>query len=64
MNNDRTDNLQKNQENNKDILINECNATMMNNEKPDNTDPEIVEFAIKFKKVYEHLFENYLKNLK
>lgn len=27
-------------------------------------DNEVVEFAAKFKKVYEHLFENYLKNIK
>ena len=45
-------------------LTNDLESVYINEQPVYEHDSEIVEFSVKFKKVYEHLFENYLKNLK
>ncbi len=45
-------------------LSNDLDNLFINQQPLYEHDPEVVEFSVKFKKVYEHLFENYLRNLK
>ena len=45
-------------------LSNNLESLFINQQPLYEHDPEVVEFSNKFKKVYEHLFDNYLKNLK
>jgi hypothetical protein len=44
-------------------LTNDLKSVNINQQPLYEHDPEVVEFSIKFKKVYEHLFENHLKKL-